>query len=82
MKVAVLLGIGLLILARLTDAHPATCAGRAADPAVQQSKCAKLEQRLRDVRSKMRGGYGAKEGERLKARQRQLNGQRRTQKCG
>jgi hypothetical protein len=30
----------------------------------------------------MRGGYGAKEGERLKARQRQLNGQRRTQKCG
>lgn len=55
---------------------------RAADPAVRQTKCAKLEQGLRDVRTKMRSGYGAKEGERLKARQRQLNEQRRTQKCG
>ncbi len=35
--------------------------------------CAKLEQALRDVRTKMRSGYGAKEGERLKARHRQLD---------
>ncbi|MDY6946089.1 MAG: hypothetical protein SXG53_10245 [Pseudomonadota bacterium] len=56
--------------------------GRAADPAVHQAKCARLEQGLRDLRAKMRGGYGAREGERLKARQRQLNEQRRTQKCG
>lgn len=55
---------------------------RAADPAEHRIKCAKLAQRLRDVRSKMRSGYAAKEGERLNARQRQLNEQRRTQKCG
>lgn len=55
--------------------------GRAADPAEHRTKCAKLEQGLRDVRSKMRSGYGAKEGERLKARQRQLNERRRAQKC-
>lgn len=43
--------------------------------------CAKLEQSLRDVRTKLRTGYGVKEGERLKARQRQLAERRRTQKC-
>jgi hypothetical protein len=56
--------------------------GRAVDPAEQQAKCAKLKEGLRDVRSKMRSGYGAKEGERLKERQRQLNERRRAQKCG
>jgi hypothetical protein len=60
-------------------------AARGADPAKHQAqhqaRCAKLEQGLRDVRTKMRTGYGAKEGERLKARQRKLNEQRRTQKC-
>lgn len=55
--------------------------GRAADPDQQRSKCARLDQGLRDVRTKMRTGYGAREGERLKARQRQLNEQRRLQKC-
>lgn len=48
----------------------------------RQIKCAKLDQSLRDVRTKMRTGYGVKEGERLKERQRQLAGQRRMQKCG
>lgn len=56
--------------------------GRAADPDRHRTKCARLDQGLRDVRTKMRSGYGAKEGERLKARQRQLNQQRRTEKCG
>lgn len=56
--------------------------GRAADPDQHQAKCARLDQGLRDVRTKMRTGYGAREGERLKARQRQLNEQRRAQKCG
>lgn len=56
--------------------------GRAADPAKHQINCARLYQGLRDVRTKMRTGYGVKEGERLKARQRQLNEQRRAQKCG
>lgn len=57
-------------------------AGRAADADRHRARCAKLDQGLRDVRTKMRAGYGAKEGERLQARQRQLNQQRRMQKCG
>jgi hypothetical protein len=56
-------------------------AGRLPDPAKHEATCAKLEQGLRDVRSKMRTGYGAKEGERLKERQRQLDRRRRTEKC-
>jgi hypothetical protein len=55
--------------------------GRTADPGQQRAKCARLEQGLRDVRTKMRSGYGVREGERLKTRQRQLNQQRRAQKC-
>src|SRR5690606_29449929 len=57
-------------------------AGRTADPARHRAKCARLDQGLRDVRTKMRSGYGAQQGERLKARQRQLKQQRRAQKCG
>lgn len=56
--------------------------GGAADPAKHRIKCAKLDQALREVRTKMRTGYGAKEGERLKARQQRLGEQRRTEKCG
>jgi len=55
---------------------------RLADPARHRLACAKLEQSLRDVRTKMRTGYGVKEGERLKARQRQLDQRRRLEKCG
>lgn len=54
----------------------------AADPGDHRTLCARLDQRLRDVRTKMRTGYGTKEGERLKTRQRQLNEQRRREKCG
>jgi hypothetical protein len=53
-----------------------------ADPGQRQARCARLDQGLREVRTKMRTGYDAREGERLKARQRQLNEQRRAQKCG
>ena len=56
-------------------------AGRLPDPAKHEAACARLEQGLRDVRTKMRTGYGAKEGERLKERQRQLDRRRRTEKC-
>lgn len=56
-------------------------AGRLPDPAKHEATCARLEQGLRDVRTKMRTGYGAKEGERLKERQRQLDRRRRTEKC-
>ncbi|MET0534610.1 MAG: DUF4124 domain-containing protein [Steroidobacter sp.] len=54
----------------------------AAAYAKHRASCAKLEQSLREVRSKLRTGYGVKEGERLKARQRQLAERRRTQRCG
>lgn len=57
-------------------------AARLPDPARHQASCARLEQSLRDVRTKMRTGYSAKEGERLKARQRQLEQRRRLEKCG
>ena len=53
----------------------------AAADSKRQAACAKLEQSLREVRTKLRTGYGVKEGERLKARQRQLAERRRTQKC-
>ena len=56
-------------------------AGRLPDPAKHEAGCARLEQGLRDVRTKMRTGYSAKEGERLKERQRQLDRRRRTEKC-
>ena len=56
-------------------------AGRLPDPAKHEAACARLEQGLRDVRTKMRTGYSAKEGERLKERQRQLDNRRRTEKC-
>ncbi len=57
-------------------------AARLPDPAKHAATCANLAQALRDVRTKMRSGYGAKEGERLKARRRQLDERRRIEKCG
>ncbi|HEY0683561.1 MAG TPA: DUF4124 domain-containing protein [Steroidobacter sp.] len=54
---------------------------KAADPGQQRLKCVRLDQGLRDVRIKMRSGYGVQEGERLKERRRQLEEQRRAQKC-
>lgn len=54
---------------------------RVADPAEHRLACARLEQSLREVRNKMRAGYGAKQGERLKMRQRQLDQRRRLEKC-
>ena len=53
----------------------------AADHVKHQAACAKLEASLREVRSRFRAGYGVKEGERLKTRQRQLAERRRTEKC-
>jgi hypothetical protein len=69
-----------------TSARPAKAsrakAVRLPDPAKHAAACARLQQALRDVRTKMRTGYGAKEGERLKARRRQLEERRRIEKCG
>lgn len=53
----------------------------AAADAKHQQACAKLDQSLREVRTRLRSGYGVKEGERLKARQRQLGERRRLEKC-
>lgn len=53
----------------------------AASPERRQVRCAKLDQSLRDVRTKMRTGYGVEEGERLKERHRRLAAQRRSEKC-
>lgn len=52
-----------------------------ADPLAQRIKCLRLDQKLRDLRTRMRTGYGVQEGERLKARQRQLKDQRRAARC-
>jgi hypothetical protein len=49
--------------------------------AKHQAACARLDESLREVRTKLRTGYGVKEGERLKARQRQLAERRRAEKC-
>jgi flagellar motility protein MotE (MotC chaperone) len=53
----------------------------AAESQTPRTDCARLDERLREVRAKLRAGYDVREGERLKARQRQLNEQRRAQKC-
>ena len=55
---------------------------RQPDPAKHRITCARLAQSLRDVRTKMRSGYSVKEGERLKARQRQFEQRRRLERCG
>jgi hypothetical protein len=53
----------------------------AADDVKHRQTCAKLEQSLRELRSRLRTGYGVKEGERLKARHSQLTQRRRSEKC-
>lgn len=69
------------------SSKPAAHKAKSARPAgvglaQRRAQCAKLDQALRDVRTKMRTGYRVKEGERLKARQQQLSERRRSQKCG
>ena len=54
---------------------------RATSHEQRQAKCSKLNQSLRDVRTKMRTGYGVEEGERLKERHRELTARRRSEKC-
>lgn len=49
--------------------------------AKRAEQCAKLERSLRDIRSKMRAGYDAKAGERLREQQRKRSAQYRELKC-
>ena|SRR6188768_971613 len=51
-------------------------------PAVSKAEqCQKLNDSLHKIASTMRSGYGAKQGERLKERKRELETRRRAQKC-
>ena len=53
----------------------------AANQVGRAAECDRIQTALRDIRAKMRAGYNAKEGERLKARQAKLNDRRRAQRC-
>ena len=53
----------------------------AAVQAKRAEECQRIQASLRDIRSRMRAGYNAKEGERLRARQERLEDQRRSQRC-
>lgn len=54
---------------------------QAIDPAKRAQTCERLTQSLKEVRSKMRAGYKASEGERLKERQAKLKSQLRLARC-
>jgi hypothetical protein len=54
---------------------------RSPDPAKAAQACDRLEQSLRDIRSKMRSGYKASEGQRLQERQTKLKNQLRLARC-
>jgi hypothetical protein len=47
----------------------------------RQESCAKAARSLKEVGSKMRSGYSAKEGERLRERQAKLRDQQRQARC-
>jgi hypothetical protein len=49
--------------------------------AKQLEECERITQSLRDIRSTMRTGYTAREGERLRSRQDKLEDQRRKKRC-
>lgn len=53
----------------------------AADQARHAAECAKLSDSLRELRATLRAGYGAKQGEQLRARQKKLENKRRTAHC-
>jgi hypothetical protein len=53
----------------------------AADQAKRKEECQRIQASLRDIRARMRAGYSAKEGERLRGRQEKLEDRRRSQRC-
>jgi hypothetical protein len=55
--------------------------GQRNEQASLAEKCQRIQQSLRDIRSKMRAGYTVKEGERLRERRARLDQQRRSAKC-
>lgn len=53
----------------------------AAEQLKLKGECARVDRSLREIRSKMRAGYDAREGERLRSRQSKLMRDRREKKC-
>lgn len=53
----------------------------AAGKAAKADACGRLQQSLRKITSKMRAGYTAKQGERLRVRKQDLEEKRRMQRC-
>ena len=51
------------------------------DQARHAAACERIRNALRDVAARMRAGYDAKQGERLRERKTKLDQQRRAQKC-
>jgi hypothetical protein len=49
--------------------------------AKRAAACDKVRNALKDIRARMRAGYGAKEGERLREREQTLRARWRTDKC-
>jgi hypothetical protein len=47
----------------------------------QAAECDRIADSLRDIRSRMRSGYSAEEGEQLEARQAKLQARRRAARC-
>jgi len=70
--------------ARTNKSKGATTANRSSqrtDPARQAVECERLENSLREIRSKERSGYTAKEGERLRARRDKIEQKRQARGC-
>ena len=57
-------------------------ASLAAEQRKHAEECRRIESALRHIQSKMRSGYSAREGERLRVRKAQLDARRRAHKCG
>jgi hypothetical protein len=67
--------------AKSSRPKPARRSSIAADQAKRAEECQRIQASLRDIRSRMRAGYSAKEGERLRVRQEKLEDRRRSQRC-
>jgi hypothetical protein len=66
---AIVIALTMLAAAMRTDARPATSTERAACEA-------KLDRKIDAISAKLRSGYSADEGERLKARRRKLEAEK------
>lgn len=63
------------------EKHPRSEPSIAEMQAKHAAECRRIHESLGAVRDKMRAGYNAKQGERLKERERKLNQSRREKRC-